>query len=142
MREAKDQDSADGKADTEPLPRVEPFAEDKECSDECPHGTRRLHRTDNRQRQMLERYISKDPTAENDKRFEDCEHMRPEVQPRHVKRRIHHHFRIQTRQQQRYRQDQRGETDAQREHINHLVVAERNLLADVIKAQAKGGYEG
>ena len=65
-----------------------------------------------------------------------------EIKGGDVEMRTDHEFRVDTREDKRDRQEERRKTDAEREHVDDLVVGQRNLLRDVIKAQAKGGYKG
>lgn len=65
-----------------------------------------------------------------------------EVKGRDVEMCTDHHFRPHAREDERDGESQGRETDAEGEHVNNAVVTERNLLRDIIKPQAKGGYKG
>ena len=73
ISEREDKDRTDGEADTDPLPSVEALTEDEERPDERPHGAGSLHRTDDRDRQVLDGDIAEDPRTEDDHGLEDRE---------------------------------------------------------------------
>ena len=139
--ERKDKDRADGEQDAYPLEGVEPFSEDKKCADERPHGTGRLHGTDDRDRQVLQGEVTADPTTENDDRFEEGVEVGLRVQAGHIKRSVKHRFRTQTRENKRAGEKHGGETDTECEYIYHLVVPKCDFLGYIIKPKAQRRYK-
>ena len=90
---------------------------------------------------MLERNKPEHPTAEYDSRLEQCKQVCLQVHCRHVEQRAGHYLRAAARQQQRNGQYNCRYADAKRQHIYYLVIAQRDLLAYVIEAQAQRGNE-
>ena len=134
----EEEDGSDSEEDSYPLPCIEPFAEDEQRPHERPHRSGSLDRTDNRDRQLFEREIGKDPTAEDNHRLEQCEEMSREVELRHIKGRSHHHLRREAGDEERHGEEQRREKDTERQHPENTIPAQRNLLTDIIKPQTKG----
>ena len=141
ISERKDKDRTDSETDTDPLPGVEAFAKDEERPDKRPHRSGRLHRTDDRDRQVLDRDIAEDPRTEDDQGLEDGEEVGFRIERRNIEMRTEHEVRAEPREDQRNGEHQRRYTDAERQDIDHAIIPERNLLADVIKAQTDRRYE-
>ena len=139
--ERKNKDRTDGEADTDPLPGVEAFTEDEERTDERPHGAGSLQRTDDRDGQVLDRDIAEDPRTEDDHGLEDGEEMGFRIERRDIEMRTEHEVRAKSREDQRNREHQGRYTDTKRQDIDHAIIPESDLLADIIKAQADRGYE-
>ena len=137
----KNKDRTNGEGDTDPLPGVEAFAKDEERPDKRPHGAGSLHGTDDGDRQVLDREIAEDPRTEDDHGLEDGVQMRLHIQRRDIEMGTEHEVRAEPREQQRNGEHECRYTDAKRQDIDHAIIPESDLLADIIKAQTDRGYE-
>ena len=135
--EREDEDTADGEDDACPLPGVEPLAEDEQGADERPHRPRSLPGADDRDRQVLERQVRAEPGTEDDHRFENRQQVAAEIERRHKECRLTHQRRHETGAEQGQKQDSGGDKHTRGQDINHRVITQRYLLADIIEPQTE-----
>ena len=91
---------------------------------------------------MFEGDIGEDPRTKDDSGLEEREEVGLQIHRGYIEMRTDHHCRTYPRENQRNGQEKRRETYTECQHVYDAIIRQRDLLADVIKAQTKGGYKG
>ena len=139
--EGEGEEGRQDECDTDPLPRVQPFAEEEQCAEQRPHGARGIDRRDERQRQVLDSHIGADPRGKDQTRLEEDKQMVPGRDLRHITERVRAED-PQPREDDEGQEQAGGAEDREQEHTRDRVAVQAALLAHIVATQAQSRQYG